>query len=289
MFDIFPQLVVNSLIAGSIYALLAVSFNFIFSATRFFNLAHGSFAVIAAYAVFYFGRELGLPTFLAVGIGVLFAATSAILIDRFIFHPLKMRGGSPMILLVASLGVFTVINSIISMIFGSSFKTISNTIDKQYFELFGAAFTSVQLWIFILSLVVSIGFFIILEKTIFGKVVAAVSDDEEVSKIVGIDTDKVMAKVFFIGGGIAGLGGILAGFDTGVQPSLDMFFLLKAVIAAIIGGIGNPYGALLGAYLIGFLENFGIWVIPSEWKDTIAFVLLIVFLIFRPSGILKRK
>ena len=97
-----------------------------------------------------------------------------------------------------------------------------------------------------------------------------------------------MAKVFLLGSGIAGLGGILAAFDTGVQPTSDMTFMLKAVIAAIIGGAGNVYGALAGAFLIGIIENVGVWVIPTEWKPAISFGLLITFLIWRPKGIFRR-
>ena len=121
----------------------------------------------------------------------------------------------------------------------------------------------------------------------FGKSVRAVSDDEEVAKIVGINTERVIGWIFFIGSAVAGLAGILVGFDTGIQPTMGLNLLLKGIIAAIVGGVGNIWGALLGAILLGFVENFGIWKISGEWKDAIAFVLLILFLIFRPKGIIK--
>jgi branched-chain amino acid transport system permease protein len=95
--------------------------------------------------------------------------------------------------------------------------------------------------------------------------------------------------VFFIGSALAGLAGILAGYDTGLEPTMGMSLLLKGVIASIIGGIGNVYGGVLGAFLLGFVENFGIWKISGEWKDAIAFGLLIIFLLFRPQGIFGRK
>ena len=129
---------------------------------------------------------------------------------------------------------------------------------------------------------------VILKKTLFGKAVNAVADDEEVAKIVGINTNKIIAAVFFIGSSIAGLAGILVGFDTGVEPTMGLSLLLKGIIASIIGGIGNIYGAVLGAFLLGFVENFGIWKISGEWKDAIAFGLLIIFLLFRPQGILRK-
>ena len=287
--DLVAQFFINSLIAGSIYALLAVSFNFMFAATRFFNLAHGSIVVIGAYGLYYFGRELEWSLWLAIPLAVAIAALVGFAVERLVYHPLRARGGSPMILLVASLGVMTVIHSILAIIFTSNFTTVLDPFEKTLFSFFNAHFTSVQLTIFLTSLVVSVLFFILMKKTLFGKVVAAVSDDEEVSQIVGINTNNVMAQVFLVGSAIAGLGGVLAGIDTGVSPSMDMVFLLKAVIAAIVGGVGSIYGGFLGAFLIGFAENFGILVIPSQWKDMIAFAILIVFMLVRPQGILGKK
>ena len=127
-----------------------------------------------------------------------------------------------------------------------------------------------------------------LKKTMFGKQVRAVSDDEEVARIAGIHTEKIIGWIFFIGSAIAGLGGILIGFDTGIQPTMGLNLLLKGVIAAIVGGVGSIPGAILGALLLGFAENFGIWKISGEWKDAIAFGLLIIFLVFRPKGIISK-
>ncbi len=139
-----------------------------------------------------------------------------------------------------------------------------------------------------LSIIIMIGLGIFLRKTLFGKAVIAISDDEQVAKIVGIHTEKVIGRVFIIGSVIAGAAGILVGFDTGLEPTMGMSLLLKGVIASIIGGIGNVYGGVLGAFLLGFVENFGIWKISGEWKDAIAFGLLIIFLLIRPQGIIKK-
>jgi len=124
-----------------------------------------------------------------------------------------------------------------------------------------------------------------LKYTLFGKAVRAISDDEEVSKIVGINTEKIMGRVFFIGSAIAGVAGIAVAFDTGIQPTMGFSLLLKGVIAAIIGGIGNVYGGILGAFLLAAIENLGAWQFSGEWKDAVAFVVLIIFLLFRPKGI----
>jgi branched-subunit amino acid ABC-type transport system permease component len=109
-----------------------------------------------------------------------------------------------------------------------------------------------------------------------------------VARIIGLNTDKINGYVFFIGSALAGFAGILVGFDTGIEPTMGLGLLLKGVIVSIIGGVGNIYGGVLGAFLLGFVENFGIWKISGEWKDAIAFALLIVFLIFRPQGIMNK-
>ncbi|PIR77056.1 MAG: branched-chain amino acid ABC transporter permease, partial [Candidatus Magasanikbacteria bacterium CG10_big_fil_rev_8_21_14_0_10_38_6] len=120
------------------------------------------------------------------------------------------------------------------------------------------------------------------------KAVRAISEDEEMARIIGIDTNKIIGYVFFIGSAIAGFTGILVGFDVGIEPNMGLNLLLKGVIASIVGGIGNIYGGVLGAFLLGFVENLGIWKISGEWKDAISFALLIVFLIFRPRGIMNK-
>ena len=287
--DIIPQLVLNSIIAGSIYALIALGFNLIYGATKFFNLSHGVMAAIGGYTVFYFAKTLGWNLPLSIVVGVLLAGLIGYALDKLVYFPLRKRKASNMVLLVASLGLFTAIQAIIAILFTSQFQTLSQNISGQrIYEILGGVITQTQLTILISALVITVGLVLLLKYTMFGKAIKAVSDDEEVAKIVGINTNKIISYVFFIGSAIAGLGGILVGFDTGIEPTMGFALLLKGVIAAIIGGVGSIYGALIGAFLLGFVENFGIWQISGEWKDAIAFILLILFLIFRPRGIINK-
>lgn len=291
MFDsILPQITANSIIAGSVYALVAMGFTIIFGATRFFNLAHGALAAIGGYSVFYFGRTLGLDVSVAIILGVLLAALVGWGLEMVIFRTLRKRKASGLVLLVASLGAFTMLQAIIAILFTSQFRTLASLApERTILHIGSAVITDIQAWIIAASLLSVVGFWLLLTKTPFGKAIRAVSDDEEVSKIVGINTNKIIGGTFIIGSALAGLAGILVGFDTGIEPTMGLALLLKGVIAAIVGGIGNVYGAFLGAYLLGFAENFGIWHISGEWKDAIAFVILILFLLFRPQGILGRK
>lgn len=287
--DILPQLILNSIIAGAIYALVALGFNLIYGATKFFNLTHGVLAAIGGYAVFFFAKTLGWNLYLSIAIGILLAGLIGYVLDKFIYLPLRKRKASNMILLVASLGAFTAIQAIIAILFTSQFQTLSqNTSGQKIYEIFGGIITQTQLLILISGIIIMAGIVLFLNKTMSGKTIKAISDDEEVAKIVGINTNKIIGYVFFIGSAIAGLAGILIGFDTGIEPTMGMGLLLKGVIASIIGGIGNIYGGVLGAFLLGFVENFGIWKISGEWKDAIAFGLLIIFLLFRPQGIIKK-
>lgn len=290
MFDILPQIVANSVIAGSVYALVAMGFSLIYGTTKFFNLTHGVLAAIGGYAVFYFGKTLGWPVWAAILLGVVLAALIGWLLEIFLYRTLRKRNASGMVLLVASLGAFTALQAVVAILFTSQFRTLASLAgDRSIFHIGTAVVTDIQLWIIGASVFSVIGFWLLLTKTSFGRAVRAVSDDEEVSKIVGIDTNKIIGGVFIIGSALAGLAGILIGFDTGIEPTMGLSLLLKGVIAAIVGGMGNVYGAFLGAYLLGFAENFGIWHISGEWKDAIAFAILILFLLFRPQGILGKK
>jgi branched-chain amino acid transport system permease protein len=194
-----------------------------------------------------------------------------------------------MVMLVASIGLFYVIQALIAILFTSQFQTLADSsVSQKIYQVGSAVLTQTQLIIIassVLALLLLVG---VLKYSLFGKAVNAISDDEEVAKIVGINTNKVISRVFVFGSIIAGLVGILNTYDTGTEPTVGLHLFIKGVIAAIIGGIGSVRGAFLGALILAFAENFGIWKISGEWKDIIAFGLLILFLLFRPQGIIKK-
>ena len=287
--DIVPQLIVNSIIAGSIYSMVALGFNLIYGTVKFFDLGYGAITAVGGYSVFYFYKILGLNLYVSVILGILIAGVIGFIIYRLVYAPLRVRKSSSMVLIVAALGALTAVQAVIAILFTSQFQTLTqNAGTERVFNIFGGIITQTQLIIFILALVIMFGMALALKYTLFGKAIKAVGDDEEVAKIVGINTPKIIGWVFFIGSAIAGLSGILIGFDTGIEPTMGLSLLLKGVIACIIGGIGNIYGGVLGAFFLGFVENFGIWKISGEWKDAIAFGVLILFLLWRPQGILRK-
>ena len=287
--DILPQLVINSLIAGSIYTIITLGFNLIYGVTKFFNLAHGVMAALGGYLVFFITKSLGWNIYLSILISMLLVGLFGYVLDKLIYRPLRRKRSSSMVMLVASLGVFSVVQALLAIIFSSQFQTIKDAGTEKTFNIFGGIITETQIIIFIVGILATIGISLFLNKTVFGKAVKAVSDDEEVSKIVGINTGRIIGFTFFIGSAVAALAGILVGLDTGVEPTEGMTLLLKGVVSAIVGGVGNIFGGTIGAFLVGFVENFGIWKISSDWKEAIAFCLLIIFLIFRPQGIMNKK
>ena len=286
--DIVPQLVVNSLIAASLYALLALGFSLTFNTGKFFHLGHGASAILGAYMAFALFSYTPLPFWIVVILSLLLSGVFAVLTEIFVFSVLRKRKATSLVSMIASLGLATALQAVLAMVFSSQFRSISSFFPfHKTYVIFGAGVTFVQICFILLTIVVTIILWLLIRKTIFGKQVLAVSDDEEVSKVIGINTQSIISKSFFISGMLAGMAGLFTAFDTGMDPVTGLPLLLKAIIATIIGGVNNIFAAVLGALLLGFAENFGIWKIDGEWKDAIAFTVLILFLLFRPQGIIK--
>lgn len=287
--EIAAQIALNAVIAGAIYALVALGFNLIYGTARFLDIGYGALITVGGYAVFYFSTALGLPSILAIVLGILVAGALGYLFEKVIYRPLRARKASGTVLLVASLGVLTLVQAIIAIIFSSQFQTLARSGSERVYTILGGAITQTQVIIFAAALAIMLLLGLLLRYTLFGKAVRAVSDDEEVAKIVGINAEKIMGWVFFIGSAIAGAAGAAIAFDTGIQPTMGLSFLLKGAIAAIIGGIGNVYGGIIGAFFLAIIENLGAWQFAGEWKDAVAFAVLIVFLLFRPQGFWPSK
>ncbi len=286
---LFSQIVLNSIIAGAIYTMIALGFSLVYGVTKFFNVTHGVLLLIGTYTVLYLYKISGQNLFLSIAAGILAAGIFGQLSDKFFFQPLRKRKASALTMFVASLGLFTVLQTVIMMLFTSQYQSLAHgDVIPEAYHILGGVVTQFQVITMIAGIFITMSLMLMLKKTKFGKAVKAISDDIEVAKILGINTDKMISYVFFIGSAIAGLSGILIGFDIGITPAMGMELLLKGIIASIIGGIGNIYGSIAGGLLLGFVENLGVWKIPGEWENAIAFGLLIIFLLFRPQGILSK-
>ena len=285
----FPQLLINGLIAGAIYALVASGFSLIFSTAKFIHFAHGSTVAVGAYLLHLFYGILNLNFWLAVILTIPAAALSGWLINRLIYHPLRKRGASNTILLMASIGLLILIESLILLIFGADVKTIGFLEIVKGIEIGGAIITPLQIVIIIVSVLLLIGLFLLMKKTKLGKAMRAVSDNKDVAEIVGISSRRIYAYTFLIGSAIAGIAGILVGMEQNLEPTMGTNLMIKGFTGAIIGGVSSVPGAVVGSFILGIIENFGIWFLPSGYKDAIAFIILFVFLIFRPNGLFGKK
>ncbi|MEE8186740.1 MAG: branched-chain amino acid ABC transporter permease [Nitrososphaerales archaeon] len=280
------QLITNGIIAGSIYALIAVGFTIIYRTVRFFHLAHGVVYTAAAYAAYTFAILLGMHPIVSFLLAIILAGTLGIIIDRFVYFPLRQQKASNLIFLLASFGVFVFIQNFFQLIYGSQILTIRTGPIKEGHHFLGAVITNIQILILVVSgfLLVAVWWFV--QKTKLGKAMRAVSDDPVASSVVGIDPERTILAAFAIGSVVAGVAGILISYETSIEPTMGFTAILKGIIASIVGGIGSIPGAVAGGFFLGLAENLGIWKIQAGWKDAIAFAILIVFLLVRPGGIM---
>ena len=243
---------------------------------------------LGAYCGLLVADAPGAILYLSWGMGAMLAGAAGLAIYRGIYFYLRRQARSPLVMLVASLGLLLSITAFISIIFSPDGRPLAEPFGSVPWAFGGATIKPFQVFIIGVALVVFIGLVLLLNRTSFGKAVQAIGDDEEVARIVGINTPVVIAIIFFLGAAISALGGILLGEDIGIRPQMGLLLLLKGWIASVVGGIGNIYGALLGGFVLGMVENYGVWYVSAQWKDPIAFILLIFFLSFWPKGILPR-
>lgn len=283
------QVIINGLIATSIYALIGLGFALIYNATRFFHFAHGAVYTAGAYFVYAFNVKLGFPLVVSLPAAVICSALLGILMELAVYRPLRRREANPLILLIASLGMYIVLQNLISLFFGDDTKTIRNGVVKEGINIFGAYITPIQICIIVVSALLVITTWLILTRTKMGKLMRAVANDPWLAEASGIDSDRVILATFAIGSALAGFAGILVSLDIDMTPTMGLNALMMGVVAVIVGGVGSIPGVVLGALLLGMAQHLGVWKISSQWQDAIAFIVLLTFLIFRPQGFLGRK
>jgi len=277
----FNQLFVNGLIAGAIYALAASGFSLIYSTCKFTHFAHGASIAVSAYILYSLSSLLGLDFWPAVLLTIIFASLFGLLLN-FVYKQLRKRKASNVILFIASFALLILFESLILIVFGADVKTTGFIKIAKGKEFLGAIITPLQIVIVAVSLILLFFLWFFMKKTKIGKAMRAVSDNRDVAEIVGISSEKIFGYAFIIGSGLAGLAGILVGLEQSLEPTMGTNLMIKGFTATIIGGIGSVHGAILGSFLFGFAENFGIWFLPSGYKNAIAFVILFTFLLFRP-------
>jgi branched-chain amino acid transport system permease protein len=284
--DILPQLIVNGIIAGGNYALAAIGYTMVYSILKFINFAHGSVAMVGAYIVFVLAMTtLHIPFVAAFFLSMILTAGLGIIIEKAAYKPL--RYAPKLAPLTTAIAVSFVLDAAIMMLVGTDIKTY--TVQYQVFTVGPVFITSVQVIIIVASLLFMLCLYGLLTWTKLGKAIRAVADDLNLSEIAGINADFAISAVFAIGSALAAASGTLIGLDTNLQPTMGFIITVKAFAAVVLGGLGNVYGAIAGAFIIGIVENLGVWYIPPVWKDSIAYGILILVLLFKPSGLFGSK
>lgn len=286
---IVQQLTVNVLLAASIYTLVGTGFGVVYATTRFFHFAHGIIIPISAYTAFWVSVGCRLPLWAGFAAALFVAASSGCLMELLVYRPIRSRGGSPLALMLASLGIYVVLQNVLSGLFGDSFESFGNTLGGEGFRFGDARATSVQLLTIAVAVVLVFMVSIFLRSTRTGRCMRAVANDYELALTCGVHPPRVLLTAFALGSTLAGVAGILIAFDTGMVPSMGMNILLMGVIATIIGGFGNIPRTAAGALLLSVAQQIGAWCLGSEWRDTIAFLILFGFIAFRHPGTVSRS
>lgn len=296
--DIFFQQLINGLTLGSIYALIALGYTMVYGIIQLINFAHGEIFTAGGYIgviVLSFLQARGvLETHPALGLtlafllAMIYCAFLAVALENMAYRPL--RNASRLALLLSALGM--------SIFFSNGMMLMQGVYDKAYplfftsggFELAGVYVTRMQVFIVIGSFVLMVALNLFVRKTRLGKAMRSTAQDRVMSSILGINANKTIVTTFIIGAVLAAAAGVMVGLYYG-SVRFDMGFVpgIKAFAAAVLGGIGNLTGAMIGGMIIGMVEIFAAGYLASEYKDVFAFVILILVLYFRPTGIMGEQ
>jgi branched-chain amino acid transport system permease protein len=283
------QLLLNGIIAGSIYSLVALGFSIIYQTTRFFHFAHGAVYTFGAYFAYLFYTQLGVDRVIAFPLACLATMLLGGALELGIYKPMRTRKATDLTLLIASLGLYILLQNVISMVWGDDTKTMRTGEVLEGHEFLGARITDIQITIILTSLGLITLISLMLAQMKFGKALRALANDPELARLSGVNSDRYVLYAFAIGSFLAAVAAIMISFDTDMTPTMGFNALVMGIIAVIVGGINSLPGAALGGLFIGLAQNLGVYWLPSKWQDTIAFAILILFLLFRPYGILGKK
>lgn len=281
--DLFWQLVINGLSLGSIYLILGISWGLIFAVTRTFHFAHGATFVVASYAA-YQGQQWGLHLFLAALVGVAGAVFFGLAIEKFLYRFLRKAFATPLVIFVAALGTLITVENFIAMGFGTDAKPLEG-FPIKVIKIGPVGFNNLHVLMFFTAGILLFGLMLYLRRTKNGKALRAVISNPEMAEVLGIDVQKYFLLAFGLGSFLIAPAAVLVTIERGATPDLGHWAILYSFMPVIIGGIGSIPGAALAGIIIGLAESIGIWKISSQWQLGIAFIVLILVLLIKPTGI----
>jgi branched-chain amino acid transport system permease protein len=290
--ETFLQQLINGVSLGAIYALIALGYTMVYGVLRLINFAHGDVYMLGAFAGYFLANALNLdanPSIVG-AIGVTIGAMAAcaligIVIERFAYRPVRQH--SRLTSLITAIGVSLLLEYGGQVVFGATPRFFPQMIRSEIYSLGGVQITNQNLLIIIVAVVLMFALEYIVHRTRIGKAMRATSFNLSVAKLMGINTDLVIAFTFALGSALAAVGGVMVALAIPrIDPLMGLMTGLKAFVAAVLGGIGNIPGAMIGGVLIGLMETWIGATAYSTYRDAVAFGVLILILLFRPAGIM---
>ena len=272
---------------GSIYALVALGFVLIYRATNVVNFAQGDFAMLGAFAMVVLCIDLGLPYWAGLLITIVFIAAIGALINLGVYYPLRHRTFLPVI--ISTIGASILLENGVLAAYGPRPQSLPGVVQRQGFNIGPVFFDSQYLTILAVTLVLVVLQYLFFERTLIGKKMQAVSQDKEMASLLGIPVASMIMLTFVYSATLGGIAGILVAPILFVSVNMGASIALKAFAASIIGGFGDVTGAIVGGLALGVIETFGASYISVPYKDAFGFIVLFVFLLFRPQGIFGER
>ena len=276
------QLLIYGVVLGSIISLGAVGVSLTFGILRFANFAHGDLISLGAYFGFTFISMAGFPIWLGLGLASIATIAAALATDQLVYRYLRRR--QPVILLISSFGIGLILRSLIQLVWGPNNQVYRSGIQLPW-SIAGLRIKPDQIVIVVGALVLTIALHCFLQYTRMGKAMRAMADNVDLARITGIDTERVVMWTWALGGLTACAAGVFLGLDTRLHPTMGWRLLLTIFAAAILGGIGKPYGAIVGGLVLGIATELSSLFISPAYKSAISFAILVFMLIVRPTGL----
>ena len=301
--DIFAQQIINGLVLGSIYALVALGYTMVYGIMGLINFAHGEVVMIGAMVALMLIKLLaaaGVPVYLSVPLALAAAAAVCMAvgftIERIAYRPL--RRAPKLAPLITAIGVSIILQNLAMLIWGRNYHAFPPIFPSTEFEIVGATITGLQVAIIAIAALMMIGLTLLIQRTRLGRAMRATSENPSIAQLMGVNINQIISFTFVIGSALAAVAGLMVSANYSIAHYYMGFMLgLKAFTAAVLGGIGNIAGAMLGGILLGIIESLGAGYIGdltggflgSHYQDIFAFFVLICVLIFRPSGLMGEK
>ena len=282
------QFIINGLITGILYSLLAIGFALVYDTTRIFHIAAAGIYVFAAYMFWLANNTMHTNLLASAVFSILATVLISLLIELIVYRPLKKRDASLNIMMIASIGVMTILINIITLIFGHEAKFVNTDIQKT-FSGDSIILTTPQMWQLIVGTSVLVGCVLILKYTGLGRRIRAISEDEVLYSTLGYNVNKTRNIVFAVSGAFIALASCLSAYDVGMGPDIGMNFLINAMVAMMIGGMGRITPCIAGGILLGILQSLAVSQIAASWQNAVTFTILLILLFVRPQGIAGYK